>query len=180
MPDSLCWGHWSSNLIFWLSKIITNSIQIGCKMRNALLWNLPYLGLESWRDYCQGVEFFSFKSDSNLPPNGNWPQNHHYEKAGWAFGISHHCQARRWFHFRVNKGLVDPFLPLGRGHVLQTPCFLCWGNGTPIRATLFQHVNLAPQQGNIRSSESTLRGKVKPTNSQSGNRDKPFLVRWHW
>nr|XP_058933500.1 formylglycine-generating enzyme isoform X1 [Kogia breviceps] len=41
-------------------------------------------------------------------------------------------------------------------------------NGRPIRPTLFQHVSLAPQQGKVRSSESTLSRKVKAADSQSG------------
>lgn len=89
-------------------------------------------------------------SDSNLFPNGHWPQNHPHEKAAW-LGL---------WNFRITEGRKGLLSCLTLGPVGKTPCFICWGEWKLISVTLRLapwHLSKVPVE-----AQNQLRKKVKP------------------
>lgn len=104
-------------------------------------------------------------SDSNLFPNGHWPQNHPYEKAAW-LGL---------WNFRIIEGRKGLLSCLTLGPVGKTPCFICWGEWKLISVTprlAPWHLSKVPVE-----AQNQLRGKVKPAGGHQ-RKEVDCPLRW--
>lgn len=100
-------------------------------------------------------------SDSNLFPNGHWPQNHPHEKVAW-LGL---------WNFRIIEGQRVLLSCLSLGPVGKTPCFICWREWKLISVTpllALWYLSKVPVE-----AQNQLRGKVKPA---GGARRKTWIV----